>query len=82
MTDIICPHCDSKEGFYTKEQVKGTATPHYTKNGHYAIENGHIYDSLTHSGGKRAYCIDCHKYIGKSEDLISGLLEEEVKESV
>ncbi|MCM3239076.1 hypothetical protein M3589_15235 [Heyndrickxia oleronia] len=77
MAVIICPHCESQEGFYTKEQVRGIATPHYTKEGHYAIDNSHIYDSLTHSGGKRAYCVVCKKYIGKSEELISGLIEEE-----
>lgn len=80
MVVITCPHCESQEGFYTKEQVKGTSTPHYTKEGHYATENGHIYDYLNHSGGKRAYCIICQKYIGKSADLITGKIEEDERE--
>lgn len=77
MAAIICPHCESQEGFYTREQVRGTATVRYTEQGHYASENGHIYDYLTHSGGKNAYCLDCKKYVGKSADLISGLSEED-----
>lgn len=76
MAVITCPHCESQEGFYTKEQVTGPSEPHYTNEGHYAAENGHIYDSVSHSGGKRAYCIVCKKYIGKSADLISGVAED------
>ncbi|MCM3180203.1 hypothetical protein [Cytobacillus horneckiae] len=75
---ITCPHCHAQEGFFLKEQVYGTAEPHFTKEGHYAIENGHIYDSLTHKGGKLAYCRNCQKSIGKSKDLISGLAELEI----
>ncbi|MFC5587467.1 hypothetical protein ACFPRA_00910 [Sporosarcina soli] len=77
MTVITCPHCESQEGLYTKERVTGPSTPHYTKEGHYAEGNGHIYESVIHSGGKRTYCIVCKEYIGKSENLISGLTEEE-----
>lgn len=80
MTVVICPHCESQEGFFTKEQVRGISTPYFTKEGHYAIENGHVYDGLIHSGGKRAYCLDCKKYIGKSVDLISGLCEENIND--
>ncbi|AMQ66491.1 hypothetical protein BH753_gp009 [Bacillus phage Shbh1] len=77
MENIICCHCGAMEGFYVKETVKGVSTPHYTKNGHYANENSHIYNYLTHSGGEKAYCLVCDKYIGKSQDLISGLTEED-----
>lgn len=76
MEVATCPYCESQEGFFTKEQVRGTANPHYTKEGHYAKENGHIYDHLNHSGGKRAYCIICQKCIGKTENLVSGFPEE------
>lgn len=76
---IKCPRCKSDRGFYTKEQVRGTATPRYTKDGHYARINEHLYDSLIHSGGKNAFCLKCDSYIGKSENLISGLTEEDVE---
>ncbi|GAF66421.1 hypothetical protein BTS2_3322 [Bacillus sp. TS-2] len=78
MPIITCPHCKEQEGFYLKEQVRGSSEPHFTKEGHYANKNGHIYESLNHSGGKRAYCMNCNGYIGKSVELISGLSEEEV----
>lgn len=69
---IICPHCNSSEGFYTKERVMGTAKINYTNTGDYMAEQSSMYDYLQHSGGKVAYCINCHKSIGKSEDLKSG----------
>lgn len=71
---IECPHCESTEGFYTKETVTGTATIYYTENGDYAKDQTEMY-SLSHKGGKRAYCVQCNKIIGKSEDLISGKSE-------
>lgn len=33
--EIICPHCGSKDGFYTRERVSGTATIFYTNTGDY-----------------------------------------------
>lgn len=80
MKTIICPHCGGEYGFYLKEQVTGPAITHYTKEGHYAADNGQIYDSLRHYGGKISYCRGCDKRIGKSADLISGLLEADQKE--
>lgn len=74
---IICPHCNANDGFYVREQVTGTATVYYTNKGDYANENGQIYDSLVHKGGKLAYCSSCSKIIGKSDKLKSGNVEKE-----
>ena len=78
MKIITCPHCAAQSGFYIKEQVRGVSSPNFTKEGHYATENGHIYDGLEHSGGKLAYCLSCNKSIGKSNQLISGFNESEL----
>lgn len=80
MKSIVCPHCGGEHGFFLKEQVRGSAITHYTKEGHYCTENGQIYESLKHYGGKVAYCIRCEKHIGKSADFISGLLESDQQE--
>lgn len=72
---VVCPHCGSQEGFYIKKQVRGTSITFYTNKGHFASENSQMYDGLTHSGGKKAFCKICDKYIGKSVDFISGLEE-------
>ncbi|NRG48370.1 hypothetical protein HRF87_27180 [Bacillus sp. CRN 9] len=69
---IVCKYCGSENGFYTEERVTGRATIYYKGNGYMRADQGSMYDSLTHSGGKKAYCRDCFKYIGKSEKLISG----------
>lgn len=58
-----CPNCGSGEGYYTKQQVKqvsGTVQYRYRFDGEPA-DNGDMYNSLNFRGGKRAYCIDCHK---------------------
>lgn len=72
MSVITCPHCNAQHGFYVKEQVRGTAIVRFNKSGHYALDNGEIYDGLRHFGGVNAYCQMCDKYIGKKDDLISG----------
>ncbi|MDW0112227.1 hypothetical protein QT711_03455 [Sporosarcina saromensis] len=77
MGKIICPHCNQSEGFYAKERVSGTATVHYTENGDWALDQSDMYASLQHSGGKRAYCNQCHKYIGKTDELKTGNIEQE-----
>ncbi|ASA22627.1 hypothetical protein B9T62_18645 [Paenibacillus donghaensis] len=63
-----CPHCNSSEGYYIKEQVSGTV--HYRTNfdGSEA-DNTEVYDYLKHRSGKLAFCINCNKKIFKVEEL-------------
>lgn len=68
---IICKHCGAEDGFYVKERVTGVAVIFYNDNGDYEEDQGDMYESLTHSGGKKAYCQSCTKYMGKREELIS-----------
>lgn len=71
MMIIICPHCHANEGFYVKEQVRGTAVVFYDNEGFYDDDHQTaMYDNLSHSGGKLAYCQNCDKTIGKSVKLI------------
>ena len=71
MGEIICKYCGSNSGFYVCERVTGTATVYYTENGEYNKEQSEdMYTYLVHSGGKKAFCASCDKYIGKSKDLI------------
>lgn len=81
MKPIVCQHCGSERGFFIKEQVRGSAIIHYTKEGHYCKENGQVYDSVRHFAGKLAYCLSCEKRIGKSAELISGLNESDMEEN-
>ena len=66
---IICKECGSTEGFYVNERVSGVAIIYYDREGNYGTENYSIYDNMRHSGGKKAYCKSCDKYMGKSIDL-------------
>ena len=70
MSTIICKHCGDDSGFYVKERVTGTVAVYYTEEGKYHEDQTDMYEHLSHVGGKKAYCSSCHKYIGKSEDLI------------
>lgn len=72
---IVCKHCGAEDGFYVKERVTGIATIYYDNKGDYGEDQSAMYDYLSHSGGKKAYCQNCKKHIGKSEDLISGKTE-------
>jgi len=72
---IICKHCGSERGFYTLQRVHGLAEVHYTNKGDYAEDNGQMHEGIYYTGGKKAYCLSCTRFIGKSEDLISGMEE-------
>ncbi|WP_339205838.1 hypothetical protein NSQ36_12280 [Bacillus sp. FSL W8-1143] len=74
---IVCPHCKSADGFYTKERVTGSAHIYYNSAGDLEEEQGAMYDGLSHHGGTKAYCKQCYKTMGKTEDLASGNNEEE-----
>lgn len=62
-----CPYCGSKDGYYTKEQVKGSVRYNYNFDGSEA-ENGEMYDYLSYSGGKYAYCLHCDKRLFRIEE--------------
>lgn len=62
-----CPHCDSTEGYYTKEQARGVINFRYNFDCSEA-ENGEMYDNLSYSGGKFAYCLRCGKRLFKMEE--------------
>lgn len=61
-----CPHCGSSEGYFTREQVRGVVNFRYNFDGSEA-ENGEMYDNLSYSGGKYAYCLHCGKYLFRME---------------
>ncbi len=59
-----CPVCGSKDGYYTKEQARGPIQLIYNFDGSES-DNGSMYDMLTFSGGKYAYCLKCDKRLFK-----------------
>lgn len=61
-----CPHCGCKV-FYIKQTIAGKVCSYMDMHGR-GDETGYnsdIYESTTVTGGKRAYCGDCHAYLGK-----------------
>lgn len=50
---IICPHCKSVDGFYTKERVTGSAHIYYNSAGDLEEDQGAMYDGLSHHGEKK-----------------------------
>lgn len=63
-----CPHCDSKDGYYTKEQVYGSIQMQHNFDGS-EKDNSTLYDSLNLKGGAFAYCISCDKRLFKMSVL-------------
>lgn len=63
-----CPYCNSKKGFYTKEQVTGSVWYNHNFDGSEA-ENGLMYDGLHYKGGKVAYCRSCDKKLFNMSEL-------------
>jgi hypothetical protein len=55
-----CIHCDSKDGYYTKEQVSGSVRYKHNFDGS-EVDNSSFHDNLSYKGGKVAYCIKCDK---------------------
>jgi len=62
-----CPYCGDDQGYYTKEQVRGRITYAFNFDGSEA-ENGDMYDGLSYSGGKYAYCLNCDKRLFRMEE--------------
>lgn len=73
---IICKHCGESAGFYTRQQAHGLVVVNYTNTGDMRDENGTMHDDLFYTGGKNAYCRACDRYLGKTEDLVTGETEE------
>lgn len=55
-----CPHCGSEEGYYTKDYMSGSFQYRHNYDGTVA-ENGDMYDTLTTTQSKYAYCLTCRK---------------------
>lgn len=63
-----CPHCRSKDGYYTKEYASGSVKMNFNYDGSEA-ENGELHDNLTYSGGVYAYCSNCRKRLFKMTEV-------------
>ena len=63
-----CKHCGSKNGFYTKNQYKGSGIYLFNFDGRLA-DNGSMYDCLTNIQSKYVYCQSCDKRLFKTEDI-------------
>lgn len=59
-----CPHCGSKNGFFEKQYARGRINYIYNFDGTEA-ENHDMYDLLTFTEGKYAYCMHCGKRLFK-----------------
>lgn len=61
-----CPHCGNEE-FYTTNWMQGSCNYNQRFDGSEPTDNSQMYDGLTVSEGKRAYCNNCFEYIGNIE---------------
>lgn len=59
-----CPFCDSDEGYYSKDYVKGSTIWRHNFDGAEA-DNGDYYEGLSHRRSKYAYCLSCNKRLFK-----------------
>lgn len=62
-----CPYCGSDYGYYTKQQAHGPVRYNYEFDGSES-DNGEMYNCLSYTGGKYAYCAHCDKRLFKMED--------------
>ncbi|EAA0044690.1 hypothetical protein ARP93_06750 [Listeria monocytogenes] len=73
---LVCKICGSKNGFYAPEEiVAGSVIGTYNSDGTWG-DNSVMFDSLITRVGKRAYCVDCDSYVGKTDNLIAGEVAE------
>jgi len=63
-----CPYCGSNEGYYSRMQVSGSILTRFHFDGSEA-ENGEMYETVRHTGGKIAYCLVCNKRIFRMDIL-------------
>ncbi len=67
-----CPHCGSKEGFFTRTDYIGVPYQH-GYNGE-ELDNGEMYDkALEYRTRRYAYCISCEKPIGTARQMMKQL---------
>lgn len=65
-----CPFCGNDE-FYIKQQVRGNCDYRERFDGEEA-DNSNMHDNLVYSGGNKAYCSRCEKYLGNwTKDTVS-----------
>ena len=61
-----CPFCGNEE-FYTNNFMQGTCAYNQRFDGEEPHDNSCMYDGLTVTFGKRAYCNNCFAYLGNVE---------------
>lgn len=66
-----CPFCGNEE-FYTVNWMQGSSSFNKRFDGGEASDNSMMYDNLTITEGKRAYCNNCFEYIGNVESGVLG----------
>jgi hypothetical protein len=57
-----CPYCGSDSGYFTKDHAEGRIDYNHNFDGTEA-DNTCMYDMLTVTYGKRAYCIECGRFL-------------------
>lgn len=62
-----CPHCGGRT-YYTKDYFYGHAIWRKSFDGT-DQDNGDWMDTLIHDRGKVAYCDNCHKRLGRVDDI-------------
>ena len=60
-----CPFCGCN-GFYVRQHAEGTVIYHHSFDGSES-DNKDMYNGLNVTGGKRAYCSQCNKFLGNCE---------------
>jgi hypothetical protein len=63
-----CPYCGNDYDFYTKDYIQGSSWFFHSFKGDEEMDNGSMYDTLSHYKGKVAYCGKCNKQLFKIKD--------------
>lgn len=81
-----CPFCGCN-GFYVRQHAEGTIIYHHSFDGSES-DNKDMYNGLNVTGGKRAYCSQCNKFLGNCETnkislpALKALLKNEEEEEI
>ena len=63
-----CTHCGSNEGYYTKNNYRGSGIVRFNFDNSPA-ENGDMYDGLTVTQSKYVYCLSCDKRLFETKNI-------------